>query len=444
MSEHLIYVPTNRPCAPVIELLAEEAAVVRDATGGCAVAVIEHSAQPWTEAHREALRDACDRAGVDALHMDFDGTSDFLRRVVDGVEVPEAVRARLFGLLQPTGVSYGAGPNKAALLACATGARVLHRRDSDVGVAEREGTGKLYPAALEVQAIDRRFGDLELEVKSGRLDDDAVVAFVGTGAFGSAVHDRRDLLAVDVRHIVEIELLATPEASREALMQETEQYMMSGPGIQHERDFFEEDIHARTCMGACTMADIFFELPEMPIEGTLGSDYLRRNALRYLGRPIVYHSRKIPHYYEPHREEQRDLEAVVDYARRDLRHMIIWPVLIGHHRAIAANPEAFVRPGGALDTAAYSANLLAALDTHTERMRSMPAAFARIYGEAAAEATDPARAERLRAISTAVEHGPDFAQEVIDGIADYVFLIEHWPALVASARRTSADTFRAA
>ncbi|MGF7206588.1 hypothetical protein GGE65_001149 [Skermanella aerolata] len=436
MPANLIYVPTDRQCADQVEQLAQEALLIRERTGSCLVALIEHADRPWSGAHRDALAAARTRHGIDVAHMNWAGTAAFLRAVVDGAGLLANERERLLTLLHPREAAYGAGPNKAALLAAAVGARVLHRRDSDVRIDDRPGLGPAYPCVLELQAIDARVVELDLEVASGTLAAADIVSFVGTDAFGSAVHDRRDLLAVDVRHVVEIELLASPDASREALMRETDQYMVSGPDIRHDRDFFEEDVNARTCVGASTIADIFLELPEMPIRGTLGSDYLRRNALRFLGRPIIYHSRKVLHRYDATRAGQCDLDAVVDYARRDLRHMIVWPVLVAHHRTLRARPADFLTTSGGVDTAAYLTSLLAALEASMPIMTGMPTAFATIYRTAAGETDDAARRGRLLAVAEAVEHGPDFVEEVAQGIHDFAFLIRHWPALVASARCT--------
>jgi Family of unknown function (DUF6271) len=440
LARHLLYVPTNRPCAEQIEQLAQEALLIRKTAGSCLVAIVEHHDGPWSAAHRQALAAARDRHGIDVAHMNWAATTAFLRAVVDGVDAPAEERERLFALLRPSAVAYGAGPNKAALLAAAAGARVLHRRDSDVRVDERPDLGPVYPCVLETKAIDARVVDLGLEVQSGALADDDVVAFVGTDAFGSAVHDRRDLLTVDARHIVEIELLASPDASREALMQETAQYLIAAPDLRYDRDFFEEDVNARTCVGSACVADIFLELPEMPIHRTLGSDYLGRNALRFLGRPIIYHSRKVRHRYEAARAEQSDLGAVVDYACRDLRHMIIWPVLVAHHRTLRARPGDFLDAAGRLDTKAYTASLFAALEASMPIMTGMPKAFAAIYRTASDETDDAARRERLRAVAEAVEHGPNFVADVAQGLRDYAFLIGHWPALIASARRTGPDS----
>lgn len=428
MPAHLLYVPTNRDCTHQIGQLAAEARVIGEATGSCTLAVIEHGDLPWSAQHRSALAERTAGTGIPALQLTAAGAQSFLTDVIGRARVPAPEASRLQALLNPQEVAYGAGPNKAALLAAACGSRFLHRRDSDV-VVDDWPAGPAYPGVPEVLALGRTLGELGIGGPGGG----AAIRFVGTSSFGNAPHDRRDLLAVGERFVIDLELLATPEESPEKLLEETRQYLVVDPGVRYCEDFFEVDTTGRTVMLACAMADVFLELPEMPIMRTLGSDYLRRNALRYLGCPIVFHSRKVRHRYDAKRAGQQDLAGVIDYARRDLRHMVLWPVLARHHEGLRAEPGAFLDPQGALDLAAYTRNLLAALEAALPTMADLPPSFAAVYRSAAAATADPQLARRLHAVADGVDCGGDYVAEVVQGIRDFVFLIGHWRALVDAA-----------
>lgn len=436
MLRNLLYVPTNRCCIDQISQLAREAQLICEHSGPCPIALIEHDDAQWSAQHKEALTKAREQYGVDAIHMTRAGAGVFLADVIGRLGLAEADSARLLALLNPRDLAYGAGPNKAALLAAAAGCRVLYRRDSDVRVDEWP-SGLAYPCISESKALGKTIGELGIEDTREHRTTDSI-CFVGTSSFGNAPHDRRDLLAVDEKYLIELELLAAPDESPEKLLEETRQYLIIDPEIRYTRDFFEVDLTGRTVMLACAMADIFLELPEMPIHRMLGTDYMRRNALRYLGRPIIFHSRKVCHRYDLERASQANLAAVIDYAQRDLRHLIIWPVLCQHHQTMRNRSSELVADQGALNTSAYAANLLNALEDATDTMTGMPEAFAAIYRTAANAASDKARAKRLLQIAEGIDSGPDYIREVVEGIADYVFLIKHWRALIDSAASSNA------
>ena len=419
MPTRLLYVPTNRRCTDQIADLATEALLLDGH-----LALIEHGAAPWSNEHAEALARERAGRGVVALHMTAAAGSAFLTHLVAGLGLRDSDADRLLALLDPTDVAYGAGPNKAALLAAALGAHALHRRDSDVRVDEWP-SGPAYPCVPEMDALGATIGH-------------ETVAFVGTSTFGSPPHDRRDLLAAGEDFVVDIELLAAPDDPRDVLLDDMRQYLLVDPTIRYTEDFWELDTVGRTTMGACAMDGVFLELPEMPLRQTLGTDYMRRNVLRYLGKPIVFHSRKLRHDYDIGRATQADLSAVVEYAERDLRHTVLWPVLTRHHRAIGRSPADFVAADGSVDRDRYAANIRESLEQALPTMSGVPAAFAATYRAAADTVADGRVAARLRAVAGAVASGPDYAAEVANGVEDYCFLISHWSDLIRTAGQSSA------
>ncbi len=432
MPKNLLYVPTNRNCTGLISQLAEEAKLI----GNCTIAIIEHGDASWSESHREALQEQGSQYGIDVIHMTRAHADDFLQKIVDSTGLSDEVSRQLLALLNPCGVSYGAGPNKAALIAAALRCSAMYRRDSDV-LIDQWSTGPAHPCISESIALKQPLASLGLQKSGKTAGNYQNIHFVGTSSFGNAPHDRRDLLSVDEHFVTRIELLASPDESPEKLRDDNRQYLLVDPEIRYEEDFFELDETGRTVMLCCAMHEIFLELPEMPVLSTLGTDYMRRNTLRYLGSPIVYHSRKVKHSYEPDRAKQVDIKAIVDYAERDLRHMLFWPILTRHHAFLQQQPELFINADGQLDSQAYCRYFLQALEHSRGIMSDMPEKFAAIYREASLQAKDPLCAKRLTAVAEGIEQGPDYVAEVVKGVKDYVLLMTHWATLVNAAKCNS-------
>lgn len=198
-------------------------------------------------------------------------------------------------------------------------------------------------------------------------------------------------------------------------------------------------------MSACALSKAFRDLPEMPLAGTLGTDYLRRNLLRHLGRPLIFHSRKVRHRYDEDRLRQIRPAAVNAYAQRDLRHLILWPILVRHHDTLQRSPELFLTDTGGLEVSRYMDSISTARDHVTPEVADLPSRFPAIYRTAARIVKDRVVAARLHGVADSVESGPDFVREVIEGVDDFCFLLRHWCALVNAATRsgTVLDDLRA-
>lgn len=435
MSTNLLYIPTNRRCSDRLDELAQEARVISRTGRSCTVALIEHQEAPWTPEHRGILNRVRHIYGVDALHVTHTAAARFLTAVIGrlGLDAPNA--ERLSAMLNPKELAYGAGPNKAALIAAALGCGSVHRRDSDVLVDDRP-SGPAYPCVPEIEALGRPV----TELFQGENDcaGDEVVRFVGTSAFGSPPQDRRDLWAAGEEFIVELERLGSPHRTTEYLREDMRQYLIIDPGIRYTEEFLEIDRIGRTVMSCCAMTDIFRQLPEMPIHGALGSDYMQRMLLQDLGTPLVFHSRKVRHRYSKAREEYRDSDTGIDYAQRDLRHLMLWPVLTHHRAALKRSPRAFMTDDGILDTQRYTDNLSAALLEKLPEISETPAAFSSIYRRASDHVADGNVAARLRKVADAIDGGRNFVDEVTEGIRDYCFLCRHWHDLIASAEMSAA------
>lgn len=435
MSTNLLYVPTNRRCSDRLDELVREAQVISRSERSCTVALIEHQEAHWTPEHRQILNRARQTHAVDVLHVTHPAASLFLAGVIGrlGLDTPSA--ERLMAMLNPQELAYGAGPNKAALIAIALGSSTVHRRDSDVWVDDWP-SGPAYPCVPEIEALGRPVTELVRDAHAGA--GDGVVQFVGTSAFGSPPQDRRDLWSAGEQFIVELERLGSPHRSAEYLLEDMRQYLIVDPETRYTDDFLEVDRIGRTVMSACAMTDIFRQLPEMPIHRALGSDYMQRMLLQDLGRPLVFHSRKVRHRYDKAREEHKDSDAVSDYAQRDLRHLMLWPILTHHREALKKSPRMFMNSDGTLDTARYAENLSKSLMEMLPVVSTTPAAFSSIYHTASEHVDDNNAAARLRRVADVVATSAIFVDEVAEGVLDYCFLCRHWPALVASAGMSAA------
>ncbi len=435
----IVYIPTDRLSVRAIESALAECAAVEQLGGAPPVlAVIEHTDADHVSEHSRciaALRK--DNAGT-VIHVTREAWGNWLASLLNGVS---ADTDRLKRLLDPSAVAYGAGPNKAALLASALGAEVLHRRDSDLVVDQRPG-GPALPIALERAAIGGRLAAVEtvVNIESAKPDDHPkTVQFVASSYFGDPPHDRRNLLSVDPNLVVELELLANPGSSTSELTAEVDEYFVDEPGVRYDTDFYELDLTGRTELGVSCVADVFLDLPEMPITDTLGCDYFQKNLLYQLRRPVLFHSRKMQHVHIAGGARGSGPEAAIEYALRDLRYLILWRVWSRHNKGIRSDPNSFLTAEERLDGNVYAHGFEAALEEELPLLENLPAEYAGVYAKASAEAGLPL-AEEFSAVAERVTADPrEHLQHVADGILDFAWLTRLWPELIRSAADAGAD-----
>lgn len=431
--------PTNRPCAPAIYDAVLECGVLQEETSHEYIFLLVEQGQAGFEENADALRRAARLYGLRCIHLTQARWDAIISMVLRAAAFSSSDAERIRALLSPRLVAYGAGPNKAFIVAAALGVNAVHRRDSDQVLDERSD-GKAFPGILEARAIGRPAGDVIPLVNKGSLSAAELsepVYFVGSNLFGDPGHDRRDLLAAGAEYVLKLEELSRPTTPLSELRAAAHNKFVAEPRIRHPDDFYEVCDSKRTAIGVSCLHRMFLELPENPICDTLGSDYFQKTLLYQLGRPVLFQSRKMRHSYDPERAGNRDLVKVVDYALRDLRNLILLRIRSALNRDVREHREAYLLPDGSLDADQYADGLLKVGKAELPQAAEIPAEYSNVY-DLAADRTSGALQARLRAVAAASGSGnSDFVADVHRGVLDYSWLIRHWRRLVRTASATA-------
>jgi hypothetical protein len=440
MRLRVIYMPSNRPGEDSLRDAIEETRFLQDvASDGYVFVLIEHGREHEGR-HAEVLEKLTAGQDVGYLHLTRDKWDAALARLLGACSFTAAMRERVRRLLTPDAVAYSSGPNKCFLLAAALGVTVVHRRDSDQVADVRDGE-KLFPGVLEAAAIGKAVTDLPgISSDAGRTSAaHAAIRFVGSGVFGDAGHDRRDLLAAGEDHVVTLDRLSRPGLTLSEVKAAVHRKFAVEPALRLEEDFFDSDDPAGVSVGVSCVKDIFYELPEMPIESMLGSDYFQKSLLGALGYPVVFHSRKMRHTYDAARSGNSDLAAVTSYALRDLRNVMFLPVRTSLCEEVRNRPGYFTDGDGRINPDRLADQLEAVYHKHAPDMREIPRRYSEIYAAAAGEAA-PDTATRLRAVAAASALAEETVlDDIKNGVEGYSLLIRVWKELLANA-----DTIRPA
>ena len=438
MSRHLIYVPALHSARPGLDLAAREAAWLRaEGIAEADVAVVEHRAGGTANNALALRRLAARHPQVRFLHVTPHSVADLVADPLHRVVASADTRALLHAALLPTAVSYGAGPNKAALTAAALGYEVLHRRDSDIESPDDDAE---LPVAAEVACILRRAGDVVAHCAPEAADQlNRIVYLVGTTYVGDPALDRRDLLAAGPEHAVALQRLKDlPDLSDRPADAEGFTRTYLAEQRPPAADTLALDTHRQTEMGVACYADVWRVLPELPLRDTLGSDYAAKSYLHDAEFPVVRHGRALRHAYRANRREPAP-EQAADYALRDLRGLLLSRV----RRRQRQRCNVWVQGAGSVTpahVATYADALTDAWRMERPYLLDVPARAAGIYRRAADASTGAARG-RLAATADAVAHaGWAAVADVGAGVTEFAALATVWPALIdAVATHRSMD-----
>ena len=443
----VLYMPTNKPSENAAAEAALECQALAASTGHDYVfALIEHGPSAY-DPHSVLLDGLAREHAVPCLHVTRERWEAFLDAIIPAAGLAPADQDRMHALLCPDVTAYGAGPNKAALVAAALGADTLHRRDRDQ-VFDQRPEGKVFPGVLEAAAIGRKAGDLPNVINRDEVPAQLLggqVRFVGSTVFGDPSVDRRDLLAAGIGYVADLEALTNPSAPRTAIEQEAEDFFCGEPVERFDHDFYEIQYTAaagpavantelgRPEVGVSCVHRVFLEFPEMPIAETLTSDYLQKDLLYQLGYPVLFQSRKMRHCYDAARASNADLDAVISYALRDLRFTILWRPWSALHTRIRCDRSRYLMKDGSLNNDQYADDLLRASDETLPTASTVPEQFSAVYLSAALAATGE-HAARLRAVAdSSASAATAIIDQVASGIADYAWLVRRWRRLVHAA-----------
>ncbi len=400
----LVYVPTNRPFEAAFRSVVDEVESVR-AGSDVRLLVIDDCAPEASRANGELAGWAARERGCDVEVLTPDRWRGLVNDIVAMIPSGRAEAARS-ALLKPTG-SYGAGPNKASLVAAVVGAATLHRRDSD-----------------QITGVDPASGRSPLDVELELLGTTARCA--GSSLTGEPTLDRRDLQADSPDFARRIDDLSRRSRARGPAAAPERRVVEGGVAVERDQTGAVE-------MGIAALRDVHEWIPEMPAVGILGSDYFQKGLLYQLDVPVLYHELSARHVYEPWRAEQNDAAHLGWYAVAEMRFSILRAHWNTFNEALRERRTDLL--GDEFDSALYGDLFVGALESGAERSVRIATEFAAIYKEAAAGASGAVRDRldvRVAALEGAVDDAPGY---VAEAIREFAGLARMWPDLVKAADR---------
>lgn len=435
ISGRLFYIPTNRPCESALSSYLQEAAHLANTQDApVTFALIETADAPHVSIHSQIIAQAVDNTGLRAVHLTAKAQNIFLQKLVSVAGFKGEEAAKISALLLSKEVSYGAGPNKAALLAAALGADTLHRRDSDTEPMIIEDR-PCYASELEARYAGSNLRDYASEInKSDEVEQDSVILFVGSDYSGDLPVDRMELAELSVDLMMEHDRLEHPNASREEHEETVRSYFLERNEASYSGDKVEVDMTGATELGVSCIHRVFLQLPEMPISNTLGCDYFQKNLLYRLDWPVIYHNRRVVHRYTSDRDTRSNGEQFIRYNLMDARYKLLWRIWSRHNRNMEAHVDELLnaQEGGLIDTEWYANSFDgAASGVPREELRSIIDDLASIYRQAFKLSNNNSKFKQLAELLASRRE--QLIDEVLTGISDYTALIRAWPRLITAA-----------
>jgi hypothetical protein len=256
------------------------------------------------------------------------------------------------------------------------------------------------------------------------------VEMVASTYVGDPPLDRRDLLAAGPQFMRRIERTVKPALTDQQIDDLVKDYLIDEMARGYPIDFLALDRAGSMEMGVSCVFRVFAQLPELPLTDTLGTDFVQRNLLHALGRPLVFHSRKVVHRFDHSRRRSADLSSAVEYALRDLRQLLYWRVWQEQATRIKECSEDLWPPSGVVDIERFCSAAERAARIAQPAMRHVVAEFGAAH-LAAADATGGETSARLLETGRAALGDVNrFVIDVASGVADHCFLARHWTALV--------------
>jgi hypothetical protein len=433
----LVYVPTNRIARRAVDHGVRETAALPHCD---TFVLVEHDRQAGrTRANAAAVEAARRRhPEVRTLHLTVPAWEAFLTGVLDRLGWDPPDRARMFRLHAPGGVAYGVGPNKAALVAAALDVDLLHRRDCDQAPPTHAGQ-VAWPGVLERAAAGRPYREVATSplwrgAAPATEVADLPVHFCGSSLSGDPALDLADLLAVDPGLAGRVHALADPAADPADTTRRLVGKYVDNVEEPYLADHLSADRTGLTEAGVSCVYRAFRWLPDLVLEGTIGTDYTVKNLLYQLDWPVVFHSRKMVHEYDADRRHTPAHAA--SYAGRYLRYLLMRRIRTSLNRRIRERPHRYLRPDGTIDAGVYAGDYLHHLDAHRAELPQVARTFVDVHATAADRAEGEV-AVRLRAVhAAAIRSADDAVAAVGAGLADFHWLCVRWPQVVAAATDT--------
>jgi hypothetical protein len=252
---------------------------------------------------------------------------------------------------------------------------------------------------------------------------------VGTGGFGDAAFDRRDLVTAGFDRAVEMQALGSDSPDLALSESQAAFFLLAEPRIKYQDDRLWIDYEERVEMQACALWRVFRVIPEMPALELIGSDYMTKDLAWQTSLPVLFHTRKVVHQYTAGRRQQESTAEAATYALRDVRYLQMGRVWSIHNRAIVDRWQGLDK----FDKSEYcqsfrEAAMAARLEMKAVRERSVDVYRTASFG------LDGALAGRLSHIADTIESAGDrLEQSVHDAVDDFADLVGAWDELCASA-----------
>ncbi|MFF7013753.1 MULTISPECIES: DUF6271 family protein [Streptomyces] len=415
--------PTHRECAATIAAVAEEAAYGAAEFGvEVRFLVLDSSPPPVLAAHRAAVAALPPAPGVAVHHLDEDGQRGILREAIgrSGTADPD----RLLELLLPSRVSYGSCTDRAFLIAQALGCTSVHRRDSDSRYQTFDGR-PVFPLHQELAFLGRAADEVKEPATRHRIapgTGDRPVAVVGGSFVGEMSVDIAEIHGRDPDVYRELVGLSIPDDCPAIWRGHLVEESFRGAGdtaFDGDRTLLAPVSPTRVDM--CNIAldhEVYRRVPLPPATDTIGTDYFLLGLAHDARLPGVEHNRHIVNF---HTEERRTDAGFLAYQLRFARFLLAKAYLNDVHARTKAAGDALLDGEHRLRTALVAQFVRDSLardpEEDTRRLDGVERAYRRLGGRYA-EVADALAARR-----------ESLPAEVRDGMADFAFLLDHWPAL---------------
>jgi len=435
MIQCVLYIPTNRECKQAIRAYAAEAQRLAEICGSAIFVVIESNEKPHTLEHIKLIAEIKNKFEIPLLHFTLPLQRRFVNEILQKTTLTILEQKWVYTQLLPKETSYGAGPNKAALLACALGASWLHRRDSDTKPQLYKGQ-PLYPVELESRILGLSLTQCVDFLPAQHLTTGDRILGIGTDYQGLAAHDRMEFQKISPELLIEHERLENPGESLVGLQERVERKFINRDQKPYAEDIIEVDRYGQSEMGAFAVAELFRYLPEMPITDTLGSDYFLKSLIYRLNLPALYHNRRVEHSHKGVIDLETDVNSFLSYSIKDSRFKILKRILKRHNYRLTETivNRLGVKLNDRCDPEIYASSLEYALkNTPLEELYQMLAELARLYHRAGNLSEQ--KGDKFYLVSQYItEHLDDLIHSVILGFEDYARLVRIWPMLTIAAQ----------
>jgi len=435
----LLYIPTNRICRETIYSYYKEALELsKSSQGQIYFSIIESQESSKEVINNLAIKNLNKDGPIKIIHFTFNEQNKFIDSILKKITVGEKDKLYLKSLLLPQGISYGAGPNKAALLAAALNINTLHRRDSDTYPDTYKNT-VLYPSFLECQYSGKTLRDVKDKLQLKKLfpyKNNSIIYFVGSDYLGDSPLDMEELSNISNDLLIDQKKLDHPDWDIDRIRSRVTEYFLNRNPKKYKKDESILDEKGLTEMGISCTYKLFKYLPEMPIKNALGCDYMQKNLLYRLKYPIIYHNRRGKHKYSDERGEGSDDDYFVDYNLRNVRFKLVMKIRSKHNKYLEENLEELISEKKIINSEFYIHSFQLALNNMDKKeLLVLVDGISNIYKNAYEQSNK--KIKKFVFFTNELQKLKEtLIGDVFEGITDYCNLIKHWDSLIIAAKNT--------